>query len=756
MASGKFASSVYKGAGTGYYRYIEVVWTSKNNTTDNKSTITWKAYSRSPDPSTTYWVNAKNIVVTINGTPKTIVGSTETKLYKDEKLGEGSITVTHDSNGKKSVNVSITAQIYTYGETNSSYSGTIKMSPNPVYTLSISSGTGYSITVNRTTCAGSGGTGKLSAGTKKLYYGDKLKITFTPSSNYAIDTHKVNGATFTSGNTHTVSGNVTVAATATPLKSVIGATDANIGSNSTITIKRYNSKYTHTIKYKFGSKTGTIASESSDTSISWNIPTEFYSQIPDAKKGTCTLTCETFNGGTPIGSTTCSIVITVSADKCKPDITATVKDTNTITKALTGNDSTLIRYKSTALCTLKATPKNSATISSLSIAGSAVNGTTSDGVTTATKSFQSVSATSFKFIAKDSRGYNKEVTKTPTVIAYVKLSCNPVLSRPTPTGSSIVLTFTGDIFRGSFGACSNTLTLQYRYKKVGGSYGSWQTIKSSDIVFGTKSYRSNSSISVGNDFDYQNNYKFQIRATDGGVVNETAYTLSTVTKTLTVKRGIPVYDWGENDFAFNVPVNMPKNVYYDIDNKAGGGLHMNNSDISGCNAIVFSDTSDSEREGLNYARDNGNLDVLKLRNGRLYVIPNYPANTTAYSLYYTSGDKLTLSGLVAFHGYITTSSTELFFSIPLSRPVVAASDISVSGEITCRGVEGYLYNPNTSSTKLDLSNPSGFTITKTVKENSLYLRLTFTNKIQDANGGSYTNNTPISAVNSGDVVFTFS
>lgn len=576
MASGKFSSTVCKAAGSGYYRYIEVVWSSTNDTANNKSTITWDAYSRSPDSSTTSWVMAKNIVVTINGTATTVVGSSAIKTYKDGRLGGSTITVSHGSDGKKSVDVSITAQIYVYGATNSSYSGSITMSPNPVYTLSMSAGTGSNITVNRTACAGSGGTGNLSAGAKKLYHGDTLKITFTPSSNYAINAHTVNGSTFTSGNTHTVSGNVTVAATATPLKSVIGATDANIESNSTITVTRYNNSYTHSIKYTFGSATGNIVTKSTQTSISWTVPSEFYAQIPKSKTGTCTLTCETFNGNTSLGSSTCTITVTASSAKCKPTVTATVADTNETTKALTGNAATLIRYKSTALCTLNATPKNSATISFLSIAGSAVTGTTSGGVTTATKSYSSVSTTSFKFIANDSRGYSTEVTKTPTMVAYINLSCNPVLSRPTPTGSSIVMTFTGDIFRGSFGACSNTLTLQYRYKESGGSYGSWQTVASTNIIFGTATYRSSSTISVGDEFDYHKDYVFQVRATDGGTVSGTAYTLSTVTKTITVKRGIPVFDWGENDFNVNVPLMLNNvnilNIMYPV-----GAVYMHSS-----------------------------------------------------------------------------------------------------------------------------------------------------------------------------------
>lgn len=752
MASGKFASSVCKAAGSGYYRYIEVVWKSTNDTAENKSTITWNAYSRSPDSSTTNWVYAKNIIVTINGTATTVVGDTAQKTYKDGELGNGKITVNHEKNGKKSVDVSITAQFFVYGTTNSSYIGSIKMSPNPVYTLSVSAETGSNITVNRTACAGSGGTGKLSAGKNKLYYGDKLKITFTPSSNYAIDSHKVNDATFTSGNTHTVSGNVTVAATATPLKSVIGATDANIESASAITVTRYNKSYTHTIKYKLGDATGTIATKSTNTSISWTVPSSFYAQIPDAKTGTCTLTCETFNGNTSLGSSTCKITVTAPSDKCKPTVTATVKDTNTITKALTGNDSTLIRYKSTALCTLKATPKNSATISSMSIAGSDVDGTTSDGVTTATKSFSSVSSTSFKFVADDSRGYRTEVTKTPRMIAYIKLSCNPVLSRPTPTGSSIEMTFTGDIFRGSFGKCQNTLTLQYRYKESGGSYGSWQTVASTNIVIGTATYRSESAISVGDKFDYNKDYVFEVRATDGGTVSGTAYTLSTVKKTITVKRGIPVFDWGESDFKFNVPVKMPDDVYYDITNKTGGGLQMNNSDISGCNAIIFKDVSNNGNEGINFIRANKNWDILRCCDGNLNIIPNFPTNETSYGITWKVGDSITLNYAIAISGFISSSSKGMYITIPLNKSCPGCTGITLSGKMTMRGVKGYIRNTTTDSYTIDFSKPNGFSyVASYIDGVGVYISLDFTEALTNA-----TNNTPVCCAYSDGLTITFS
>lgn len=81
------------------------------------------------------------------------------------------------------------------------------------YKLSISAGTGSTITVNRTSSPKQGaGTGALSNGAT-IYYSDVLKITFASSPEYEILTHTVNSSAFTSGGSHTVTGAVAVATT---------------------------------------------------------------------------------------------------------------------------------------------------------------------------------------------------------------------------------------------------------------------------------------------------------------------------------------------------------------------------------------------------------------------------------------------------------------------------------------------------------------------------------------------------------------
>lgn len=553
------------------------------------------------------------------------------------------------------------------------------------------------------------------------------------------------------GNMVTPSGSFTYTLPTIPRVSSITATNANIESATTITISRASSSFTHTLQYKINGQSSytNIVSKTTATSYKWTIPKAAYDYVGStAKTVTISINCITYSGSTKIGEAAKTITATCSESKCKPTLAPTVTDIGKISTVLTGDADTVIKYYNNISYTIGATAKNGATIKSQKITCGNKSATAASGT------IGYVESNKFTISVTDSRGFSNSTTITKTLVNYVKVTCNltasAVLDSSTNT-ATVSLTVSGNWYNGSFGAKTNAITVQYRYKTNSGSYGSWTTLtatKSGNTYKATKSITG---------LDYGNTYTIEARAydtvNDNGATNNFGLATSGA-KTVSAK---PVFDWGKSDFQFNVPVKMPQSVYYDTTNKTGGGLMMNNSDISGCNAIIFGDVSNSGNEGLNYARSDGNWDILKLQNGRMYVIPNFPDNTTAYSLYYTSGDKLTLSGAVGFNGYITSGSTELFFSIPLSKPVVAASSVTISGKILCRGVEGYLYNPATSTSTLDLSNPNGFTITKAVKENSIYLRLTFANKIQDADGGNYTNNTPVASVNtSGDVVFTFS
>lgn len=421
------------------------------------------------------------------------------------------------------------------------------------FTLTINSVSNGTIAVNRTSSAG-GATGAISNGST-IYYFDKLKITFTPSSGYEFTKTLVNSASFTSGSTHEVTADVTVSGTTQALNSSVGATDAEIGSVSTITIVRNNSSYTHTLSYSFGDLSDIITAKTTSVSYPWTIPDIFYTQIPNDTSGNCIITCETFNGDSSLGTSTCTIKISTSSDLCAPNVSGVVVDINANTVVLTGDNTSFVRYVSTAECTISATANNSASISSLAINGSEV--TEEFPIRTIT----SVETSSFDFKAVDSRGYSTTYTVSPTFVKYVKLTINPIFYRPLPTTGEVALTFNGNYFNGSFGAYSNTLTIRYRYRLASASaYGAWIAVNSSDYDIGTSTYNTPTAISLGMDFDYRQSYVFQIQVYDGanGII------LSTITNDITVQPGIPVFDWGENDFNFNVDVRIDNVSIFDI------------------------------------------------------------------------------------------------------------------------------------------------------------------------------------------------
>ena len=325
--------------------------------------------------------------------------------------------------------------------------------------------------------------------------------------------------------------------------SSVSGGSGNIGSTSTISISRASSSFTHTLRYAFGSLSGTIAT-GVGTSYTWTIPTSFYAQIPSAKSGTGTIYCDTYSGSTLIGTKSVSFTATATESSCRPTVSATIKDTNSTTTALTGNSSKLVKYKSTAQLVITSSVKNSATIKSVT-----VNGTNVGTSSSITESYSNVSTTSFTIVVTDSRGYtNTSYVVTPSYVNYVPLTVNANFFRPQPTTGEVQLTYSGNYFNGSFGSVSNTLSITWKYKVQGAS--SWTT---GGTITPTLSGNTISSktISLGTNFNYQTAYDFQLTATDK---------LTTITRATTVPVGMPVFYWGK-DF-FNVTKALTINQTY--------------------------------------------------------------------------------------------------------------------------------------------------------------------------------------------------
>ena len=440
--------------------------------------------------------------------------------------------------------------------------GNATLSYSDAYTLSTLAGNGSSITVARQSSSYVE-TGEIANGAL-LYTNDTLRITATPAQNYRIVQLTVNGAVFQSGGSYTVSGNVIVESEAQVLASDVGATNADIESASTITIARYDNNYVHSLHYSFGNLSGYITAAGgisnsevkiSGTSVAFTVPSSFYAEIPNATSGTCTITCRTYastDSLTVLGDpTSCTFTVTASPSLCSPIVSGTVADTNQTTILLTGDSSKLVRYLSTALCTISTNARNGASIVSKSICGATVSGDT------ITISGDDLTMQAVRFSATDSRGYTSISDVAIDLLPYTKLTCNPEVARTTPTGGGVSLNLTGMMYTGNWrSGVNNILTIRYRYRESSTLiFSDWRTINSG-ITQQSSGYKTMSSISLldsnGSDtgFDYQHSYVFEFEAKDGDGSTDCMI----VTRQVTVQRGIPVFDWGENDFRFNVPV----------------------------------------------------------------------------------------------------------------------------------------------------------------------------------------------------------
>jgi len=310
-----------------------------------------------------------------------------------------------------------------------------------------------------------------------------------------------------------------------PRTSTFTATDAEIEGVCNIKIDSKSTSFNHMLSYSFGSLTGTI----SDTN--WIIPTSFYNQIPNSPSGTCTITCITYLNNNEIGRTSKNITIKCNENKCKPDISGSIKDINQITKELTGDENKLIKYKSTARIKQTAIARNGATIKSISLDGTLIMGD---------KDVLEVSKNTFNLACIDSRGFSNLYQINADMIDYIPLSCNANFKRKTQTSGEVDLNYSGNYFNDTFGTTDNSLTLNWKYRVKGSA--EWLdggTLAPTLNENGTYS----GNIVCGDTFDYQKVYEFIVYFKDKLV--------DTNTGSIIITKGIPNFAIFKNCIKLN-------------------------------------------------------------------------------------------------------------------------------------------------------------------------------------------------------------
>ena len=229
-------------------------------------------------------------------------------------------------------------------------------------------------------------------------------------------------ASYTTGvSSGTVTASDSTALVAIPRKSTLSASDGTLGTAQTLTVARQSTSFTHTITYKCGGVTGTIATKSNSTSISFTPPISLASQSNNSLYVSIVFTITTYNGDTSLGSNTKTITCYISdSDDTNPTVSISVSDATGYLSTYGG----YVQNKSKLSVSVTASGKQGATIKSRTTTISKIVNNVATVLETYTGSSFTTDVLSTAGTLKiettviDSRGRKAVTSTTVTVLAY--------------------------------------------------------------------------------------------------------------------------------------------------------------------------------------------------------------------------------------------------------------------------------------------------------------------------------------------------
>ena len=609
----------------------------------------------------------------------------------------------------------------------STLSYTLKMKKKSGYSASYNSnGIYYSVTINGTKVAsGKAGWTSITGGQTKTIKSGTVTVAHNADGTKSVAcSAKVTTSPFNSS----CSGTLTL--TTIPRKSSISY------SGTTITINKASSSFTHTITYTFGGATGTICTKTTASSVAFTPSDALYNQIPNTTSGTGTLTCTTYSGTTAIGTSTASFTVTVPTS-VKPTVSSVnvELDNSSAPDVIKGWGLYVAGY-SRAKITASAIGSYKSTISNFIIGGGysvTLSGKSKedDSIEYTGGAITSSGDKEFKVAAKDSRGRTSDYVSSGTVTVYPYSS--PIAYTLTAGRNESDNKKVTIHARWEFASVNgkNSATVKLEYKTTAST--TWTTYD------GT--ITNDTDIELTDEFSTASGYNFRLTVTDalGNSSQSSAY-ITTMMVLLDFKaggKGLGIGKVAESDsmeVALDAHFSGLLDIKYNNDviaklgdmgtsvlgNESGCNLFIGtgaisireytepfitfehsgieiNTDINSANDFTTTGTitandinvldnlfinsqsvigvdSNSDIILAQGAQDNSKNTTLKGKNVYLQVGTSSSYNT--FRPYITPGDSMTINLNTA--GYVTNSKANVCFAVPLSRPTVGVSGVTLS------------------------------------------------------------------------------
>lgn len=426
--------------------YLLFSWSAgTQNVANNYTPVSWTLKLVSTKYANVNSSASKDYSVMVDGQTWTGTNTIGLSAGATKTLASGSKNIYHNSDGKKDFNYSFSQDIeITYsgswiGTKSGSGSGTLNTIPRASEpTLSASNvkmGNAVTIYTNR----------KSDSFTHTISYsfhsvsetiatGVGTSVSWTPPTNliYQILNSTSGTCTITcktyNGNTligtKTVTLTLTVPNASQPSLVTWPDTTQNVTIGNEITV-HMNKKadFTHTVRYTWGNKSGTIATGVVDN-CSWKIPMDFCNDLPNATSGWGTLYVDSYNGNALVG--TKSVNFTgIIPDSVKPSISSIALSENG--NAIPINWGVYVQGKSKLKVVTTASGSYSSTIKTYKITG--IDSSIYNSADFTSGILQLTGTRTITVTVTDSRGRTATKTITYNCIAY----SNPLISLASAT-----------------------------------------------------------------------------------------------------------------------------------------------------------------------------------------------------------------------------------------------------------------------------------------------------------------------------------
>lgn len=504
-------------------------------------------------------------------------------------------------------------------------------------------------------------TGKTSSGSQ---------VIFTKTTDI---THDSNGkktltcsASFTTGvSSGTVTASTSKTLTTIPRNSTLSVSNGTLGTSQTLTVTRQATSFTHTITYKCVSDSGTIATKSSSTDISWTPPLTLANQNTTGSSVSITLTITTYSGDASVGSNSYTITCSIPAS-VKPTVSMNLSDDSGYLSAF----GKYIQGMSKVKVSLTASGDQGSTIKSYEVV---VDGRTYASSSFTTNVISRSGTLTVDATVTDSRGRTATTSSTISVaeyakpmITYLSVRRSDSSGNPSSSGTYLAVRFSSLVTPIDN---KNTATYTIDYKKETASSYTTETLSD---------FANNYAVSNGLyviPADAASSYNVIVTVTDKLASTTKPGYGSSVNKLFSILKGGLGFAFGKIavlsdylDVGFNAI--FRKNIYMANNQRFFG------TNLSGEYIEVLDPKNESGNTAIgwgNYASGEGDTNIYG------YDI-NFGVSNIAtpgrYIPYMRRGQSIDVNLRTA--GYVTNDGKEVNFFLSFTRPLIGSPTVTAA------------------------------------------------------------------------------